>query len=181
MFAALFVRTDAFMALVQMDAHGWVDIPMIASFNRIRQVTTDEDVVQEVAQLSHLLEVREKKMRLRDNWQMWVFPNAKPSIFPEVENMPATRMEELALHGVMISDLSEETRERIVGDIERDILRSTSGLASMPPALANDAAIQSAPSDTKNSEEVMAKSSPVPSAAPSVASDSSSDKLDIIV
>lgn len=164
-----------------MDAHGWVDIPMIASFNRIRQVTADEDVVQEVAQLSHLLEVREKKMRLRDNWQMWVFPNAKPSIFPEVENTPATRMEELALHGVMISDLSEETRERIVGDIERDILRSTSGLASMPPVPVTDAALQNAASEAKNNEEVTTKTSPAPSPAPSIASDSSSDKLDIIV
>lgn len=162
-----------------MDAHGWVDIPMIASFNRIRQVTTDEDLVQEVAQLSHILEVRDKKMRLRDNWQMWVFPNAKPSIFPETENTSATRLEELALHGVRVSDLSEETRERIVGDIQRDILRSTSGLASMPPAgtFSAETVIASKPNDVEEGDTATAKSSP----ATSVASDSSSDKLDIIV
>lgn len=152
---------------------------MIASFNRIRQVTTDEDLVQEVAQLSQLLEVRDKKMRLRDNWQMWVFPNAKPSVFPEAETTSATRLEELALHGVRVSDLSEETRERIVGDIQRDILRSTSGLASMPPAgvLSTEVVIESGANGKEISDEATAKSSP----ATSVISDSSSDKLDIIV
>lgn len=162
-----------------MDSHGWVDIPMIASFNRIRQVTTDEALVKEVAQLSHLLELRENKMRLRDNWQVWVFPNARPSIFPEPENTSATRLEELAMHGVRVSDLSEETRERIVGDIQRDILRSKSGPASKPqatvPAAGTD--ISTVPSVNGVVDDETAKATP----ATSIASDSSSDKLDIIL
>jgi hypothetical protein len=162
-----------------MDSHGWVDIAMIASFNRIRQVTTDEALVKEVAQLSHLLEVRENKMRLRDNWQLWVFPNARPSIFPEAENSSGTRLEELAMHGLTVSDLSEETRERIVGDIQRDILRSKSGPATAPqvtgPAPNTDNGVMAGTNGAI--DDVTAKSTP----AASIDSDSSSDKLDIIL
>ncbi|KAJ9106879.1 hypothetical protein QFC19_003008 [Naganishia cerealis] len=158
----------------QMDSHGWVDIPMIASFNRIRQLTADELLVKEVASLSHILEVRENKMRLRDNWQVWVFPNARPSIFPEAENSAATRLEELTMHGVRVSDLSEETRERIVGDIQRDILRSKN-TQTIAPAINNGASASMSPEDAAN--KVNAK----PSSPESVASDSSSDKVDIIL
>ncbi|KAJ9122501.1 hypothetical protein QFC22_001930 [Naganishia vaughanmartiniae] len=158
----------------QMDSHGWVDIPMIASFNRIRQVTADESLVKEVAHLSQILEIRDNKMRLRDNWQVWVFPGARPSIFPEAENSAATRLEELAMHGVRVSDLSEETRERIVGDIQRDILRSKNTQTTAPPI---NTEVGTSVNSAEVADEVTAKTSP----PASVASDTSSDKVDIIL
>ncbi|KAJ9098605.1 hypothetical protein QFC21_004252 [Naganishia friedmannii] len=158
----------------QMDSHGWVDIPMIASFNRIRQVTADEALVKEVAYLSHILEIRDNKMRLRDNWQVWVFPGARPSVFPEAENFAATRLEELAMHGVRVSDLSEETRERIVGDIQRDILRSKNTQTTAPPVIPD---VGTSVNSAEVADEVTAKAS----SPASVASDASSDKVDIIL
>lgn len=83
------------------------------------------------------------------------------------------------MHGVRVSDLSEETRERIVGDIQRDILRSKSGPAPLSqatvPAAGTD--ISTVPSVNGVADDGTRKSTP----ATSVVSDSSSDKLDIIL
>lgn len=83
------------------------------------------------------------------------------------------------MHGVRVADLSEETRERIVGDIQRDILRSKSGPAMIPPAVvpSTDTDISTAASVNGAVDHDTAKSTP----ATSIASDSSSDKLDIIL
>ncbi|ORX38831.1 hypothetical protein BD324DRAFT_576636, partial [Kockovaella imperatae] len=67
----------------QMDSEGWIDIPVIASFNRVKNLTTDVGLVKEVMQLSTLLEVREDKVRLAyGESKRWVLPEAKPSVFP---------------------------------------------------------------------------------------------------
>ncbi|WWD21456.1 hypothetical protein CI109_105941 [Kwoniella shandongensis] len=66
----------------QMDSEGWIDIAMIASFNRVKNITPDIAIVRECMTLSALLEVREEKVRLAGpGSQQWVLPNAKPSEF----------------------------------------------------------------------------------------------------
>ena len=66
-----------------MDSEGWIDIPTIASFNRVKNLTADVPLVKEVMQLSSLLEVREDKVRLAyGESKRWVLPEAKPSSFP---------------------------------------------------------------------------------------------------
>ena len=66
-----------------MDSEGWIDIPMISSFNRIRNLTTDVALVKEVMQLSTLLEVREDKVRLAfGESKRWVLPEAAQSTVP---------------------------------------------------------------------------------------------------
>lgn len=63
-----------------MDSAGWIDIPMIASFNRVKSLTTDLVIVKEVMNLSSLLEVRDDKVRLAHGQsQKWVLPDAKPT------------------------------------------------------------------------------------------------------
>jgi la-related protein 1 len=63
-----------------MDSEGWIDIAMIASFNRIKSLTPDVPTVCEVMLLSSLLEVREDKVRLAGaEAKRWVLPDAKPS------------------------------------------------------------------------------------------------------
>ena len=67
----------------QMDSEGWIDISMIASFNRLKSLTPDVNMVKEVMGLSSLLEVREDKVRLAgQESKRWVLPNAPTSIFP---------------------------------------------------------------------------------------------------
>ncbi len=64
----------------QMDAEGWIEISMIASFNRIKTLTADVAVVKEVMGQSSLLELEADRVRLGGGeWQRWVLPDAKPS------------------------------------------------------------------------------------------------------
>ncbi|WVR04603.1 hypothetical protein IAU60_001613 [Kwoniella sp. DSM 27419] len=64
----------------QMDSEGWIDVSMIASFNRVKSLTPEVAVVKECMLLSSLLEVREDKVRLAgEDAHRWVLPDAKPS------------------------------------------------------------------------------------------------------
>lgn len=75
---------------VQMDSEGWIDISMIASFNRVRSLTPDLDTVRDVMDLSQYLEVRENKVRLANGEaKRWVLPHAKLS--PFAPDSPATQ------------------------------------------------------------------------------------------
>lgn len=66
-----------------MDSEGWIEIPMIASFNRIKSLTPEVAIVKEVMLQSSLLEVKEDHVRLSNGEsKRWVLPDAKPSIFP---------------------------------------------------------------------------------------------------
>ncbi|OCH84757.1 hypothetical protein OBBRIDRAFT_839472 [Obba rivulosa] len=62
----------------QMDSRGWIPIALIASFNRVKQLTLDMQTVRDVLILSSLVEVRDGWVRMRQ-WEQFVLPNAAPS------------------------------------------------------------------------------------------------------
>lgn len=62
-----------------MDAAGWIDISIIASFNRIKNLTTDQSIVRDTMCFTPLLEVVDEFVRLRQHWPEWILPNAIPS------------------------------------------------------------------------------------------------------
>lgn len=67
-----------------MDNRGWVPVSVIASFNRVRQLTYDINLVRDVMGLSMLVEVHGDKVRLRDRqWLPFILPDAPPSDVPE--------------------------------------------------------------------------------------------------
>src|ERR1700721_3905589 len=66
-----------------MDARGWISIPLIASFNRGRQLTVDPSLVREVLVLSTVVEVRDDWVRMA-GWEQFVLPNSAKS---EVEGV----------------------------------------------------------------------------------------------
>ena len=67
-----------------MDTEGWIEIAMIASFNRVRTLTTDLSIIKEVMELSAILEVRDDKVRLSGGAaKQWVLPDARPSTLPD--------------------------------------------------------------------------------------------------
>lgn len=58
-----------------MDSQGWVDVSMIASFNRVRSLTTDLTLVREVMAMSVILELASdgEKCRMSNNtWEHWL-------------------------------------------------------------------------------------------------------------
>ncbi|KAF9480943.1 winged helix DNA-binding domain-containing protein [Pholiota conissans] len=68
----------------QMDARGWIPIPLIASFNRVKQLTMDVHFVRDVLTLSSLVQVRGSMVRM-GGWEQFVLPDAAPS---SVEDQP---------------------------------------------------------------------------------------------
>jgi la-related protein 1 len=66
-----------------MDSQGWIELSMIASFNRIKSLTPDVAVVEEVMEISSLLELKDGMVRLAGDEAAlrWVLPGARPSKF----------------------------------------------------------------------------------------------------
>ncbi|KAF5366169.1 hypothetical protein D9758_005754 [Tetrapyrgos nigripes] len=71
----------------QMDSRGWVPISLIASFNRVRSLTTDERLVREVVALSSVVEARGDSVRMRGDWERYVLPGAPISKVDSRENL----------------------------------------------------------------------------------------------
>lgn len=73
-----------------MDSRGWIPIPLIASFNRVKQLTRDEALVRDVLTLSSLVQVWGGMVRM-GGWERYVLPDASPSIVEEPPH-PGTYM-----------------------------------------------------------------------------------------
>lgn len=62
-----------------MDSKGFVFLNVISEFNRIKQLTTDVELIKLVCYQSRIIEFRvghdgKDRLRARDNWQQWVLP-----------------------------------------------------------------------------------------------------------
>lgn len=85
-----------------MDAEGWIDVGMIASFNRVKSLTPDAALVREVMVLSSLLEVNGDKVRLAGGEaKRWVLPDAKPSGPANLSPKKGTEASEIS-HGIPV-------------------------------------------------------------------------------
>ncbi|CAL1397328.1 unnamed protein product [Linum trigynum] len=54
-----------------MDEQGWVEIGLIAGFNRVSRLTGDVNVVVDALRNSSVVEVCEDKVRRRGDWSKW--------------------------------------------------------------------------------------------------------------
>jgi la-related protein 1 len=63
-----------------MDSRGWIPISLLASFNRVRQLTPDPQLVREVLALSQILELRDDSVRMSGGeWVQFILPDAPMS------------------------------------------------------------------------------------------------------
>jgi len=63
-----------------MDSRGWIPISLLASFNRVRQLTLDPQLVREVLALSQVVEMRDDCVRMGGGeWAQFVLPDAPVS------------------------------------------------------------------------------------------------------
>ena len=157
---------------------------MISSFNRIKSLTADADTVKEVAGMSTILEMCDQNIRLaHEQWRQWVLPDARPSAIGSDGETSAPYTGEMPF-GMPGGDLSSQARDKLVGDIHRDVMRSTpshlqaaSGLTkSVPGGLE----AESAASQTTTTDEAHATKTNTP--ATSVSDDPDPhDKLEIIL
>ena len=78
-----------------MDTRGWIPIPLIASFNRVRQLTADVQLVREVLTLSSIVQVSGGMVRM-GGWESFVLPGAPVSSM-EGEGQEESRQEQQQL------------------------------------------------------------------------------------
>ncbi|GAA6061373.1 hypothetical protein JCM10212_005827 [Sporobolomyces blumeae] len=132
----------------KMDANGWVLISIIASFNRIKNLTSDIAIVVECLRMTPLLEVSPKgqHVRLRQAWPEWVLPNAVPNkdVEKEFEEAENEKKEKDAKkdEGNAVEKQDEELEE---GEIREDKAESTETAqveAAPTPAASDDAAVE---------------------------------------
>lgn len=72
-----------------MDSEGWIDLHIIASFNRMRQLTLDTELIRQTTTLSSIIEMSGEKVRLASHaWRPFVFSDATPTTvgFPHAHN-----------------------------------------------------------------------------------------------
>src|SRR5882757_1525117 len=63
-----------------MDSRGWIPISLLASFNRVRQLTADPQQVREVLALSQIVEMRDDCVRMGGGeWAQFVLADAPVS------------------------------------------------------------------------------------------------------
>ncbi|KAG8862937.1 hypothetical protein FRB96_000357 [Tulasnella sp. 330] len=88
----------------QMDSEGWIDIHVIASFPRVRQLTPDASLVRDVMNLSTYIEVSPEgdKCRMANGqWEPFVLPGAAPhhsSYQSQPANQDGTQSDTLVHH-----------------------------------------------------------------------------------
>lgn len=58
----------------QMDGDGWIPLAVLASFPRVRALTSDIKLLRDALLNSHAVEVDGFRIRKRDGWAVWVFP-----------------------------------------------------------------------------------------------------------
>ncbi|KAG0173212.1 La ribonucleoprotein domain member 1 [Apophysomyces sp. BC1034] len=60
----------------QMDGQGYVDVKLLANFNRVKGLTTEMSLILEALQQSELLDLSNGKIRRKEGWETWVLPAA---------------------------------------------------------------------------------------------------------
>ena len=82
----------------KMDAHGWVELAVIAAFNRVRMLTPDLTIIYSALSSSPVVELSDDGMflRARDGYEQWVLdesqrdPNIKSPEPPAVDSKAST-------------------------------------------------------------------------------------------
>lgn len=106
----------------RMDSRGWIPVSLLASFNRVRQLTLDPQLVRDVLALSSIVELRDDCVRMGGGeWRRFVLPDA-PTSTVEFEGAEAEREKEIDSedheHVEDLEDEEEEEEIEIVMDRE---------------------------------------------------------------
>lgn len=109
----------------RMDDQGWIPISLIASFNRVKKLTTEVHLVRDVLNLSSLTEVKGEYVRMaREQWKQFVLPNAPRSIVchPIESEAIEPQDDRVAYAQVQDSEIEEEGDTYGEDDDDEDIV-----------------------------------------------------------
>ena len=152
-----------------MDAAGWISVPLIASFNRIKNLTSDLSIVVETMRMTPVLEVSPKGrfVRLAQTWPEWLLPNAQKNDDVE-KDFEEARAEVKALH----ERKEKERTSSLSSSSAKDVAPDADGAAEPAverdePAVADkkDDAAAEAPADKVDEPEASTAAAPAPADA----------------
>ncbi|KAI5120889.1 hypothetical protein M0805_002989 [Coniferiporia weirii] len=127
------LMSDVFLKK-QMDSKGWIPIDLIASFNRIKRLTTDVRMVADVLSLSSLVEVRDGHVRLVNRqWANFVLPGARTSTVSDGD-FDVSGSQSLASG----QHVDEEAEKEVDEEEEDDVVFVLGGEESRPWTLDRD-------------------------------------------
>ncbi|ORZ07604.1 hypothetical protein BCR42DRAFT_425849 [Absidia repens] len=112
----------------KMDSEGYVDLSLLANFNRVKGLTTDLGLIKESLKDSQLLQVKGEKIRKHEGWENWVLPppTTVPPAHPEPQH-PGTTAADIVKHS---PKPSTPTKSSIgtYGHLEKTAASSTGSL-----------------------------------------------------
>lgn len=114
-----------------MDSEGWISIDLLASFNRVKRLTQDHQLVREVLTLSHLVQVRDGFARM-GGWEQFVLPDAPQSMVLNEEDYssyipqhqhPHHHVQDGSLSGVqgMSQDGQQWINSGVDGEVDEEV------------------------------------------------------------
>jgi la-related protein 1 len=119
-----------------MDSRGWIPVSLLASFNRVRQLTSDPQLVREVLALSQIVEMRDDCVRMGGGeWAQFVLADAPVSTV-EVTNGEEEDRDHVEEEG----EIEDEDEDE---DIEIVMDRGVTGQRWMGPPPSSSGACQS--------------------------------------
>lgn len=74
-----------------MDSQGYVDLDVLANFNRVKALTTDKNLIRDALRRSYVVEItNDDKVRRREGWETWVLPAVATTKTEEPVTPPMT-------------------------------------------------------------------------------------------
>ncbi|EGG02546.1 uncharacterized protein MELLADRAFT_91329 [Melampsora larici-populina 98AG31] len=112
-----------------MDNEGWVKIDTISSFNRIKTLSTDQNLIKEVMSLSAYLEVDTERhlVRKKGDWSDWLLPIPPLQPYPSVTEAHPTAFQPSPASDVPVTP-------------SQDLVTSSTDI--MSPATTDDSSMQ---------------------------------------
>lgn len=82
-----------------MDELGWVPITLIAGFQRVKDLTNNIPYILDTLRYSPLIEVQGEKIRIRNDWMMWMLPkrDRAGAAFSQPFSKPSTDINDVAV------------------------------------------------------------------------------------
>ncbi|KAI9319502.1 hypothetical protein BX666DRAFT_2120213 [Dichotomocladium elegans] len=62
----------------KMDSQGYVDLQILGNFNRVKTLTTNNELIRDALRLSSVVELSpdSDKVRRKESWEMWILPSS---------------------------------------------------------------------------------------------------------
>ena len=104
-----------------MDSRGWIPIPLLAEFKRVRQLTGDLHTVKDVLILSKQVEVRDDHVRMLQ-WAQFVLPTAPRSVIEVTDPQEGGPPGEAPAEPTLVHEDSTVTEHDEVEEEEEDVV-----------------------------------------------------------